>query len=120
VSTPHTAAELSLGSFHRPSIARTSMASKTSGTSASTEEHIELLTEHFGFNPKSFIDKLVYAANEHLYFLGDTLEKTILDRTGADEIGTTEAEVSGPKLQQRYRGADEEKTHSLREEKRSL
>ncbi len=49
---------------------------------SSTDAHIELLTEHFGFNPKSFIDKLVYAANEHLYFLGDTLESTLMQRAG--------------------------------------
>lgn len=47
--------------------------------SASTDQHIELLTEHFGFNPKGFIDKLVYAANEHLYFLAETFEHTLLE-----------------------------------------
>lgn len=40
----------------------------------STDTHQELLTEHFGFNPRVFIDALVYAANEHLYSIGAQFE----------------------------------------------
>lgn len=39
-----------------------------------TDAHQELLTEHFGFNPRVFIDALVYAANEHLYSIGSQFE----------------------------------------------
>jgi kinetochore protein Mis12/MTW1 len=41
----------------------------------STDSHLELLTEHFGFNPRVFVDALVYAANEHLYSIGGQFEE---------------------------------------------
>lgn len=41
----------------------------------STDAHLELLTEHFGFNPRVFVDALVYAANEHLYSIGGQFEE---------------------------------------------
>ena len=40
----------------------------------STDSHLDLLTEHFGFNPRVFVDALVYAANEHLYSIGGQFE----------------------------------------------
>lgn len=40
----------------------------------STDAHQELLTEHFGFHPRVFVDALVYAANEHLYSIGAQFE----------------------------------------------
>lgn len=46
----------------------------------STDLHIELLTEHFGFNPRVFIDALVYVANEHLYSIGAQFEKFVRDQ----------------------------------------
>ncbi|PWN32183.1 uncharacterized protein FA14DRAFT_162404 [Meira miltonrushii] len=41
----------------------------------STDSNSELLTEHFGFNPRVFVDALVYAANEHLYSIGGQFEE---------------------------------------------
>jgi kinetochore protein Mis12/MTW1 len=41
----------------------------------STDTHQALLTEHFGFHPRVFIDALVYAANEHLYSIGGQFEE---------------------------------------------
>lgn len=41
----------------------------------STDAHQELLTEHFGFHPRVFVDALVYAANEHLYSIGAQFEE---------------------------------------------
>lgn len=45
---------------------------------ASTEENLELLTEHFGFNPKAWIDKLVDAANQQLYELAENVEGAVV------------------------------------------
>ncbi|KAN0062032.1 hypothetical protein ACQY0O_006027 [Thecaphora frezii] len=58
----------------------------------STDAHIELLTEHFGFNPKAFIDALVYLANEHLYKLAEQFEIAALDQLQDLEGGDLEAE----------------------------
>lgn len=41
----------------------------------STDAHQALLTEHFGFHPRVFVDALVYAANEHLYSIGGQFEE---------------------------------------------
>lgn len=40
----------------------------------STDAHIDLLTEHFGFSPRVFIDDIVDAANEHLYSIAGQFE----------------------------------------------
>ncbi|EST09039.1 Centromere protein Mis12 [Kalmanozyma brasiliensis GHG001] len=59
---------------------------------ASTDAHLELLTEHFGYNPKSFIDALVYLSNEHLYSIATEFEVVISDLLKGVEGGELEAE----------------------------
>lgn len=46
----------------------------------STDDHLELLTEHLGFNPRSFIDDIVYAANENLYNLAEQYDVWARDK----------------------------------------
>ena len=58
----------------------------------STDAHIELLTEHFGYNPKTFIDGLVYLSNEHLYKLAEQFELFALDQLQDLDGGDLEAE----------------------------
>jgi kinetochore protein Mis12/MTW1 len=53
------------------------MAKQTAGgipDEPSTDVHIDLLTEHFGFSPRVFIDDIVDAANEHLYSIAGQFE----------------------------------------------
>ncbi|UZJ57161.1 hypothetical protein CBS101457_006481 [Exobasidium rhododendri] len=60
----------------------------------SVDEHSELLTEHFGFHPRVFIDALVFAANELLYdiavqfenFAKDALKERIKKGRQVDEM----------------------------------
>lgn len=59
---------------------------------ASTDAHLELLTEHFGFNPKSFIDSLVFLSNEHLYAIATEFERVVADLLEGVEGGELEAE----------------------------
>ncbi|KAJ9474728.1 Kinetochore-associated protein MTW1 [Pseudozyma hubeiensis] len=59
---------------------------------ASTDAHLELLTEHFGYNPKSFIDALVYLSNEHLYSIATEFENVVLDLLKDVDGGELEAE----------------------------
>lgn len=59
---------------------------------ASTDAHLELLTEHFGYNPKSFIDALVYLSNEHLYSIATEFENVIADLLANVDGGELEAE----------------------------
>lgn len=59
---------------------------------ASTDAHLELLTEHFGYNPKSFIDALVYLSNEHLYSIATEFENVVLDLLKHVDGGELEAE----------------------------
>lgn len=59
---------------------------------ASTDAHLELLTEHFGYNPKSFIDALVYLSNEHLYSIAVEFEAVISDLLKDVDGGELEAE----------------------------
>lgn len=58
----------------------------------STDAHLELLTEHFGYNPKSFIDALVYLSNEHLYSIAAEFENVVLDLLKDVKGGELEAE----------------------------
>lgn len=44
----------------------------------STDAHLGLLIEHLTFNPRAFIDALVYVANEALYKLGEDFEPKVL------------------------------------------
>lgn len=53
---------------------------------------MELLTEHFGYNPKSFIDALVYLSNEHLYSIATEFENVVLDLLKDVDGGELEAE----------------------------
>lgn len=53
----------------------TAVTRRTQEDEPSTDSHLELLTEHFGFNPRVFVDALVYAANEHLYSIGGQFEE---------------------------------------------
>ncbi|CBQ68777.1 related to MTW1-component of the MIND kinetochore complex [Sporisorium reilianum SRZ2] len=59
---------------------------------ASTDAHLELLTEHFGYNPKSFIDALVYLSNEHLYSIATEFENVVMDLLKDVDGGELEAE----------------------------
>lgn len=59
---------------------------------ASTDAHLELLTEHFGFNPKAFIDALVFLANEHLYKIAEQFELVVMQQLRHVEGGDLEAE----------------------------
>lgn len=59
---------------------------------ASTDAHLELLTEHFGYNPKSFIDALVYLSNEHLYSIATEFENVVMDLLKDVDSGELEAE----------------------------
>ncbi|PWN91478.1 hypothetical protein FA10DRAFT_265335 [Acaromyces ingoldii] len=59
---------------------------------SSTDEHLELLTEHFGFNPKSFIDSLVYVSNEHLYIMGEKFHELVKAQLKKRPNGDAEAE----------------------------
>lgn len=59
---------------------------------ASTDAHLELLTEHFGYNPKSFIDALVYLSNEHLYSIATEFENVVVELLKGVEGGELEAE----------------------------
>ncbi|CDU24929.1 related to MTW1-component of the MIND kinetochore complex [Sporisorium scitamineum] len=59
---------------------------------ASTDAHLELLTEHFGYNPKSFIDALVYLSNEHLYSITTEFENVVMDLLKDVDGGELEAE----------------------------
>ncbi|KAJ1024766.1 hypothetical protein NDA16_002806 [Ustilago loliicola] len=59
---------------------------------ASTDAHLELLTEHFGYNPKSFIDALVYLSNEHLYSIATEFENVVVDLLKDVDGGELEAE----------------------------
>lgn len=59
---------------------------------SSTDEHLELLTEHFGFNPKSFIDSLVYVSNEHLYIMGEKFHELVKTQLKKRPNGDAEAE----------------------------
>lgn len=59
---------------------------------ASTDAHLELLTEHFGYNPKSFIDALVYLSNEHLYSIATEFESVVSDLLKDVDGGELEAE----------------------------
>ncbi|PWN40122.1 hypothetical protein IE81DRAFT_349542 [Ceraceosorus guamensis] len=58
----------------------------------STDAHIQLLTEHLGFNPKTFIDDLVYTSNEHLYFIAEQFENHVKDCLKGQEDGDRQAE----------------------------
>jgi hypothetical protein len=40
-------------------------------------KHMELLTEHFGFNPMDFVDDIINTANDLIYKAMDQLEKII-------------------------------------------
>ncbi|PWZ01138.1 hypothetical protein BCV70DRAFT_199506 [Testicularia cyperi] len=59
---------------------------------ASTDAHLELLTEHFGFNPKAFIDALVYLSNEHLYKIAEQFEIVVMQQLEHLDGGDLEAE----------------------------
>ncbi|GAK68515.1 uncharacterized protein PAN0_125d6777 [Moesziomyces antarcticus] len=59
---------------------------------ASTDAHLELLTEHFGYNPKSFIDALVYLSNEHLYSIATEFENVVGGLLDSVDGGELEAE----------------------------
>ncbi|CCF50708.1 hypothetical protein NDA11_007374 [Ustilago hordei] len=59
---------------------------------ASTDAHLELLTEHFGYNPKSFIDALVYLSNEHLYSIATEFENVVMNLLKDVDSGELEAE----------------------------
>lgn len=59
---------------------------------ASTDAHLELLTEHFGYNPKSFIDALVFLSNEHLYSIATEFENVVMDLLKDVDGGELEAE----------------------------
>ncbi|SPO27953.1 related to MTW1 - component of the MIND kinetochore complex [Ustilago trichophora] len=59
---------------------------------ASTDAHLELLTEHFGYNPKSFIDALVYLSNEHLYSIATEFENVVVELLKDVDGGELEAE----------------------------
>lgn len=59
---------------------------------ASTDAHLELLTEHFGYNPKSFIDALVYLSNEHLYSIATEFESVVVELLKDVDGGELEAE----------------------------
>lgn len=64
---------------------------------SSTDAHLGLLIEHLTFNPRAFIDALVYVANETLYKLGEDFEskaaKLIEERGDVDpEQAAQEAE----------------------------
>ncbi|EPQ25707.1 uncharacterized protein PFL1_06701 [Pseudozyma flocculosa PF-1] len=58
----------------------------------STDAHIALLTEHFGFSPKAFVEALVYLSNEHLYKLAEQFELTALEQLQDFDGGDLEAE----------------------------
>jgi len=51
----------------------------------STDEHIGLLTEHFGFSPRVFIDDIFDAANEHLYSIAAQFEDYIKEQLRRQE-----------------------------------
>lgn len=59
---------------------------------ASTDAHLQLLTEHFGFNPKAFIDALVFLANEHLYKIAEQFELVVMQQLRDVAGGELEAE----------------------------
>ncbi|SPO28846.1 related to MTW1 - component of the MIND kinetochore complex [Ustilago trichophora] len=61
---------------------------------ASTDAHLELLTEHFGYNPKSFIDALVYLSNEHLYSIATEFENVVVELLKDVKGAELEAEQS--------------------------
>ncbi|KDN53544.1 hypothetical protein K437DRAFT_252905 [Tilletiaria anomala UBC 951] len=76
----------------------------------SIDAHIELLTEHFGFNPKGFIDKLVYAANEHLYFLAEHFEKSLIQAMEGTVAARNETQAE---QEPEYVIAAEKSTHKV-------
>ncbi|PWN48931.1 hypothetical protein IE53DRAFT_332893 [Violaceomyces palustris] len=58
----------------------------------SADANIQLLTEHLGFNPRAYIDSLVYLANEHLYNLASGFEEYAQEELKEVEGGDLEAE----------------------------
>ncbi|CEH13089.1 related to mtw1-component of the mind kinetochore complex [Ceraceosorus bombacis] len=56
------------------------------------QERWSLLTEHLGFNPKTFIDDLVYTSNEHLYFIAEQFENHVKHCLKGQEDGDRQAE----------------------------
>lgn len=69
-----------------------SAAAITSPDLPSTDAHIQLLTEHLRFNPKTFIDDLVYTSNEHLYFIAEQFENHVKQCLKGRQDGDRQAE----------------------------
>ncbi|CAO1628398.1 unnamed protein product [Parajaminaea phylloscopi] len=65
----------------------------------STDAHLGLLIEHLTFNPRAFIDALVYVANEALYRIGEELEpraaKLITEHGNLDADGAAREAEKG-------------------------
>jgi kinetochore protein Mis12/MTW1 len=82
------------GGAHPSSSAASSSrpAAAASSDAPSTDPHLHLLTEHLGFNPRTFIDALVYVANENMYILGGGLEDFVKQHLAAREGGGLESE----------------------------
>ncbi|PWN98892.1 hypothetical protein FA09DRAFT_329372 [Tilletiopsis washingtonensis] len=82
------------GGAHPSSSAASSSrpAAAASSDAPSTDPHLHLLTEHLGFNPRTFIDALVYVANENMYILGGGLEDYVKQHLAAREGGGLESE----------------------------
>lgn len=60
-------------------------AAESNPDAPSTDDHLGLLTEHFGFSPRVFIDDIFDAANEHLYSIAAQFEDYIKEQLRRQE-----------------------------------
>lgn len=61
-------------------------------TQSSTDAHLSLLFEHFGYNPRAYIDSFIYKASECLVSHGEELEASLL--TLCKDDGTQAAQAT--------------------------